>query len=229
MMPAGRPGVTDTVNRFDAATRRTLGAPSVRTTHERASRHEGLELAACRSIFLGGRATARLVSHGVSRMPNASRSNSAAQPEVSKDPMLAVRARADALYRGAIECCRQHDRSAKLSDTEEPDLEHRHLDELCKMCDGSLAELVAAYTEAAAHVHPNEDEAWWHKANSLWHASREYQRRHATCDDLARSLSNKRSAEKLKAMQMEYELEASALLALRHASAAYHKTRPGLT
>ena len=51
----------------------------------------------------------------------------------------------------------------------------------------------------------------------------------ATCDDLARSLSNKRSAEKLKAMQMEYELEASALLALRHASAAYQKTRPGLT
>ena len=143
--------------------------------------------------------------------------------------MLTVRARADALYRGAIECCRQHNRSARLSNTEEPELEHRHLDALCKMCDGSLAELVADYTDAAAHEHPDRDEAWWHKANALWHASREYARKHASCDELARSLSTKPSAEKLKAMQMEYELEASALLALRHAADAYFKTRPGLT
>jgi hypothetical protein len=30
-------------------------------------------------------------------------------------------------------------------------------------------------------------------------------------------------------MQMEYELEASSLLALRHAAEAYRKTRPELT
>lgn len=161
-------------------------------------------------------------------MPNASRKTTAPVSE-SKDPMLIVQLRADALYRGAIECCRQHDRSARMSDTEEPNIEHRHLDELCKMCDGSLAELADSYNESAAHTHPDRDEAWWHKANALWHASREYARRHASCDELAQSLSNKRSAEKLKAMQMEYELEASALLALRHAADAYLKTRPGLT
>jgi hypothetical protein len=159
-------------------------------------------------------------------MPNASRQSSAPP----KDPMLAVRARADALYRGAIECCRQHDRAAKISGDEEPDeLEHRHLDALCAMCDGSLAELSAEYTEAAANVHPDRDEPWWHKANALWHASNEFARKHAACDDMAKGVANKRSAERLASMQMEYELEASALLALRHAADAYARTRQGLT
>ena len=160
-------------------------------------------------------------------MPNASRQKTAAPPV---DPMIAVRSRADALYRAAVECCRQHDRAARLSATDEPELEHKHLDALCAMCDGSLAELSEAYNAAAAHVHPEEkgDEAWWHKANALWHAAREYERRHAGCDALAKSAATKHSPEKLKAMQMEYELEASALLALSHAASAYLKTRPGL-
>lgn len=143
--------------------------------------------------------------------------------------MIAVRNSADALYRSAVECCRQHDRAARRSSTEEPELEQKHLDALCAMCDGSLAEIAEAYSLAAAHVHPARDEAWWHKANALWHASREYARRHAGCDDLNKKMSARRSAEQLAEMQMEYELEASALLALRHAADAYLKTRPGLT
>ena len=157
-------------------------------------------------------------------MPHASRQTSAP----ASDPMLAVRARADALYRGAIECCRQHDRAAKLSGDEEPELEHRHLDALCAMCDGSLAELSQEYTEAAANVHPDGDEPWWHKANALWHASREFARRHAACDASAKGVASKHSADRLTSMQMEYELEASSQLALRHAADAYSKTRPGL-
>lgn len=143
--------------------------------------------------------------------------------------MLIVRNRADALYRAALECCRQHDRAAKLSETDEPELEHRHLDALCKMCDNSLAELADAYAEAAGNVIPDRDEEWWHKANTLWHASREYARRHAGADKLGKAVSGKHTAIKLGSMQMEYELEASALLALRHAAASYLKTRPGLT
>ncbi len=141
--------------------------------------------------------------------------------------MLAVRARADALYRGAIECCRQHDRAAKISGDEEPELEHRHLDALCAMCDVSLAELSAEYTEAAANVHPDRDEPWWHKANALWHASREFARRHAASDASVKGVASKHSADHLTSMQMEYELEASSLLALRHAADAYEKSRPG--
>ena len=142
--------------------------------------------------------------------------------------MTIVRARADSLYRAAIECCRQHDRSAKLFGSSDPELEHKHADALCAMCDGSLAEMATAYEKAAAQLHPSKDEAWWHKANALWHASREYVRRHAGSDSLAKGMSSKHSAGELATMQMEYELEASALLALRHAADAYRKTRPEL-
>ena len=176
-------------------------------------------------IFRGGWATARLMPIDPVVMPNATRQTSV--PPL--DPMLAVRSRADALYHAAIECCRQHDRAAKMSGDEEPELEHKHIDALCAMCDGSLAELSEAYTQAAAHVHPDRDEAWWHKANTLWHASREFARRHAGCDSLGRAVSSRHSAENLGSMQMDYELEASSLLALRHAADAYLKTRPGLT
>ena len=71
-------------------------------------------------------------------MPNITKQKSTAP---ALDPMLVVQSRADALYRAARECCRQHDRAAKMSGTDEPELEHRHLDALCHMCDGSLAEL----------------------------------------------------------------------------------------
>ena len=198
---------------FDARTPGTLLA----------ARH--LEKPVCVDIFRGGRATARQMPIDPVVMPNATRQTTA--PPL--DPMLAVQSRADALYHAAIECCRQHDRAAKLSSHEEPELEHKHIDALCAMCDGSLAELSEAYSQAAGHVQPDREEAWWHKANALWHASREFARRHAACDALGRGVSAKHSAEKLGSMQMEYELEASSLLALRHAADAYLKTRPGLT
>jgi hypothetical protein len=160
-------------------------------------------------------------------MPTARRSS--ASDAVVADPVAIVRTRADALYRAAIECCHQHDRAAKLFNASEPELEHKHADALCAMCDGSLAELSTAYEAATAHVHPPDTEAWWHKANALWHASREFARRHAGCDALSARLSSRHSSDQLAAMQMEYELEASALLALRHAAEAYRKTRPQLT
>jgi hypothetical protein len=164
-------------------------------------------------------------------MPNARRQPAASAHdahEAPRDPMMVVRARADSLFRAAVECCRQHDRAARLHNGSEPELEHKHADALCAMCDGSLSEMAQAYADAAGAVHPSVDEPWWHKANGLWHASREYGRRHAGCDAVAKKLSTKRSADGLATMQMEYELEASALLALRHAAEAYRKTRPEL-
>ena len=143
--------------------------------------------------------------------------------------MKSVQAAADALCRSAVECCRQHDRSAKLSSTDDQDLEQQQVDALCAMCDGSVEALAEAYMKAAAYLQPDRDEDWWHKANSLWHASREYARRQAGSNELAKSIAAKHNPERLADMQMEYELEASALLGLRHAAAAYQKTRPGLT
>ena len=156
-------------------------------------------------------------------MPNATRK---ATPPAT-DPLAALRACADALYRSAMECVRQHDRIAKLS-PDEVELERKTLESLCHTCDGSLNELADAYRTAAGEAQ-SSDENWWHKANALWHASREYTRRHAGCDALFKGVSAKHSPEKLAGMQMEYELEASALLALRHAADAYQKARPGLS
>jgi hypothetical protein len=159
-------------------------------------------------------------------MPNTRRK--ADPPAAPQDPMTLVRIRADALYRAAFECCRQHDRAARLHNSSEPELEHDHVDALCAMCDGSLSEMSEAYAHAAGSVHPDRDEAWWHKANSLWHASREFGRRHAGCEAISKKVSTKHSAEQLASMQMDYELEASSLLALRQSAEAYRKTRPGL-
>ncbi len=162
-------------------------------------------------------------------MPNAAAARRS-PAEAPSDPMIVVRSRADALYRAAVECCRQHDRSARLSSAaDDPELEQRHHDAMCKMCDGSLTEMADAYTRAAAGLHPATDEAWWHKANALWHASREYARRHAGCDEMSRTVSTHHDADHLGTMQLEYELEASALLAMRHAGDAYRRTRPELS
>ncbi len=158
-------------------------------------------------------------------MPNATRKTVDAP---TLDPVASVRASADAMYRSALECCRQHDRIAKLV-SDEPDVERKHLEAMCHMCDGSLTELADAYRTAAGEVGTAADEDWWHRAERpLRTPSREYKRRHAGCDALVKTLSARHSAQKLAGMQMEYELEASALLALRHAAEAYQKTRPGL-
>ncbi|MFI5245082.1 MAG: hypothetical protein ACHQQR_07655, partial [Gemmatimonadales bacterium] len=68
---------------------------------------------------------------------------------------------------------------------------------------------------------------FWRAANTLWHASREYARRHRSCDSLTMKRS-KHSSDKLGEITLEYELEASALLALRQAIAAYRKLQPGV-
>ena len=77
-------------------------------------------------------------------------------------------------------------------------------------------------------MHPDgADEAWWHRANALWHASREYARRHRGCDRAGRDMAGaQHSSDMLASLNIEYELEASALLALKHATEAYRKVRP---
>ena len=138
----------------------------------------------------------------------------------------AIRATADALFRTALECCRQHERFARVVRLSAVSTEQRAASALCEQCDEMLAACVTAYEQCTARVHPDGDhEAWWHKSNSLWHASREYLRRHAGCDRLSRSLAKPTSA-KLGELHMEYELEASALLALQQATEAYRKVRP---
>ena len=140
--------------------------------------------------------------------------------------MLVVRDAADALYRAAAECCHQHDRASRVHAKAAMEEEVEAVQRACRECDGVLRELSEAYETTAANVVPGgSDEGWWHCANALWLASREYLRRNGGCETASKDLKD-HSPERLNELHTEYELEASALLALRHAAEAYRKLRP---
>jgi hypothetical protein len=132
---------------------------------------------------------------------------------------------ADLLFRSAAECCRQHRRYSRLVEMETSEIEQRAALRLVAASDETLAEAAAAYETSCAKVNGERGDDWWHRANNLWQACREYARRH--------SFSNRASGEfrahdanKLASLEVEYELEASSLLALQHAVEAYRKLRP---
>lgn len=134
---------------------------------------------------------------------------------------------ADALYRAADEASRQHERVARLIDKHCADDELQDAANVCDLCYRQLAARAAGYetTASSGKGGARSDEPVWHAANTLWHSSREYARRHHSCDAVHAKIG-RHSSEKLGQMTMEYELEASALLALRHALAGFRKARP---
>jgi len=91
--------------------------------------------------------------------------------------------------------------------------------------DEQLAEAGSAYESSCMIVNGERTDEWWHKANNLWHACREYARRHSL-SDRASGEFRAHGAAKFASLGVEYELEASALLALQHAVDAYRKLRP---
>lgn len=137
-----------------------------------------------------------------------------------------VRDAADALFRAAAECCHQHDRASRIHAKASLETEVESTQRACEECDGTLRDLVALYERAAESVVPaGKDEAWWHSANALWLAGREYLRRQGGCDSSSKDLKD-HGPGRLNALHSEYELEASALLALRQAAEAYKRLRP---
>jgi hypothetical protein len=137
-----------------------------------------------------------------------------------------VREAADAMFRAAAECCHQHDRAARIHAKASVEAEVETAQYACEECDSALRDRVEFYEKTAEAIVPTgSDEAWWHSANALWHASREYLRRHGGCDSSTKDLKN-HSRQRLQALHTEYELEASALLALRHAADRYRRLRP---
>lgn len=151
-----------------------------------------------------------------------SRPAAAAHPS----PTAAVRQVADALCRAAAECAHQHDRFARLLE-EESSLaaEELAVQEICGMCDHSLAELAAEFERHAGSAGPEESPAWWRQATALWQASRDYSRRHRLCDEMTRRLRGRHTPQELWQLEIEFELEASALLGLRQACDAYRQAR----
>ena len=159
-------------------------------------------------------------------MPKA-RGKKASRPSgAPKTPVQMVREAADALFRAATECCHQHDRVSRVHAKSDVAEELKAAVEACEHCDEVLSTLTTAYEETAASLKPDgDDEKWWRNANALWLASREYLRRHGGVEQASREFKE-HGPDRLSTLQTEYELEASSLLALRHAAEAYKRDRP---
>ena len=160
------------------------------------------------------------------RNPDSPVASAAATPAASPHPTLAtLRARADALSRTAAECCRQHAYYARLLCWDVCAAEQRTACKVAKLYDELLEEMVHAYEAAAARVPGPVGEEWQHCANMLLQASRNHLRHLRRCDQAARQLGSQRLDE-LDELTAEYELGASALLALHRAAVSYRKLQP---
>ena len=136
--------------------------------------------------------------------------------EPTPTPAATACASADALLRAAVECARQHDRLGRCLEDACSDAELTHLAEVNVLTDSHLAAMTSAYERTATAAPEAKSEEWWHAANTLWHAAREYTRRSAGTSR-AQRLAGKHSREKLSELALEFELERSALMALKQA------------
>jgi len=108
---------------------------------------------------------------------------------------------------------------------ETSEMEQRAAFRLVVASDETLAEAATAYETSCLKMNGERGDDWWHRANNLWQACREYARRHSL-SDRASGEFRAHDAHKLASLGVEYELEASSLLALQHAVEAYRKLRP---
>jgi len=132
---------------------------------------------------------------------------------------------ADSLFRSAAECCRQQARISRVLDFHCGERELQAVIEVSVLCARILADAGVRYAALGSSSHDGLEEACWHAANNLWHASREYARRHQSCNVKSAQMS-RHSAAQLGELAVEYELKASAVLALRYAVEQYQKLRP---
>ena len=148
----------------------------------------------------------------------------AIDPNVTTVDLL--RAKADGLFRTAQECIRQQDRCAHLGKLSCGQTEKRVTQSAARHSIEALATVLESYEKSSSSLKvEGADEAWWRKANAVWMASREFARRHSGTDMASKDLETP-DAGRFGELAVDFELEASALLALRHASAAYAQVRP---
>lgn len=136
-----------------------------------------------------------------------------------------ARGTADRLYRSSSESIRQRERYSRLVAAGTHDAEQLAALKVACLCDELLFASGRAYEQVASAETGFGDEEWRHKANTLWHTCREYERRHRNCDEDSRQFSSHKPG-KLTELALEYDFEASALLALKLAVATYRKACP---
>lgn len=156
----------------------------------------------------------------ISKSAPAKRDTEHAEPETHT-----LQCAADAMFRAADECCRQQARLSRVLELSCGEDELKGVIEVSVVCARILDAGGAHYAALAADGHDGLGEACWHAANTLWHASREYARRHQACNVKSAKMSRHSSAQ-LGELAVEYELKASAVLALRYAVELYGKARP---
>ena len=132
---------------------------------------------------------------------------------------------ADTLYRTASASCSEHRRYADLVERAVSDIEQKPARSAVRVCDEALDEAADLYELACLKESNHADDAWWHRANMVWTAAKEYLRHHASSDKLTRGGGGHGRAE-LMELSIEYKLEASALLRLRHTIESYREARP---
>jgi hypothetical protein len=131
------------------------------------------------------------------------------------------RGTADRMFRAAMECIRQRERYARLVASGAHDLEQLAALRVAVVCDEILDEAVKSYEKLASEPSRGDDE-WRRQANGLWHAAREYRRRPA--NSVGSNAHGKSGS--LQKLAMEYDLEASALLALKLALGGFRQICP---
>ena len=91
--------------------------------------------------------------------------------------------------------------------------------------DLALAESVKNFERVAATIPVTDQADLRQAANALWLSAREYLRRHSIAEKASRQIAQ-RDEHTLEDLQMDYELEASAMLGLKQSSQAFQKLRP---
>jgi hypothetical protein len=129
---------------------------------------------------------------------------------------------ADSLARTALECSRQHERWARLVDHGVPRAERRFGEKMRETADDALRTAIHTFETQCDRAALADDVR--RKADDLWMAAREFLRRQQMSDDDSKQFTQ-HSADHLAVLRTEYELEASALLALRQATRDYAKLR----
>lgn len=154
-------------------------------------------------------------------------SRSGAAKKLVDEPMTAdgPLAAADALGRTSAETCRQHERLARLMALRVSQSELAAAYAMVDTIDLALAECVRDFEKCCAKTPVSDDAELRQRANALFIAARDYLRRHSIAEKASHQLAH-HDAEKLGVLKFEYELEASAMLSLRQATAAVAKIRP---
>jgi hypothetical protein len=159
-------------------------------------------------------------------MPQSGKAQRAPARKSKITPQGALIEIADTLYRTAASTCVEHRRYADLVEKGASDSEQRSARSAARQSDDALEEAVDLYELACLKESNHAEDQWWHKANMVWKAAKEYLQHHDSSDKLTRVGAEQHGRAALMELTIEYKLEASALLRLRHTIDAYREVRP---